>query len=379
MILGINALGVFAIAPTRLTDYASLVPVWWAWMAAAVIIVMSVALIVVGSRRRPEFVGHVALGGTAGYLIVVALWFATWSGDTVVDRELGAHDLWVILIPQIIGCLFVLGEHLASALGTVIVAGGLSLAMAAAASGHTDWRELIQAIWILALTSLYQVIAWTVITGARRYDDESSAAAADAVRRMHDRAQDSEERRLDAMVHDRLIAILLALRPGPVKPAGRRAITSVLDEIADWRSDQGPGATRVPAAELAQRLRLSLDEIDDRVEVEIDADTDADHPADVVDAIIDAVGEAVRNFHRHAGAGAACAVLGDIRSDAIAVTIVDDGVGFDVDAVPANRIGVALGIVERMHLLPGGDGRVESEHGVGTRVQLSWSAPEVGR
>ena len=130
---------------------------------------------------------------------------------------------------------------------------------------------------------------------------------------------------------------------------------------------------RAPAAELARRLRLSLDEIDDRVEVAVDVDTGADYPSEVVDAIVDAVGEAVRNFHRHAGDAAACAVLCDIRQGTITVVIVDDGVGFDAGQVPANRIGVALGIVERMHVLAGGRGRVDSERGVGTRVELSWS------
>ncbi|WP_062393752.1 sensor histidine kinase [Gordonia phthalatica] len=374
MILGICCLGVFAINPGRLAEFASLTSEWWSWSAVAVIVATSASLVTIGIRRRTDLLGSVGSVAALAYTGVLVLWLAGWNGATAQLPDLNGLDLWVIFIPQILGCVLVMGGRLMQALGTVVVAGGLSLGLTVAASGHGEWREAVQAVWLLALISLYQVITWAVIAGARRYDAERAAVAAEAVRRLHDRSRGSEQRRLDAMVHDRLIAILLALRPGPVSPGGRKAITSVLDEIADWRSEDGPGPTRVSAADLAQRLRLSLDEIDERVEIAIDGDPDADYPADASDAIIDAVGEAVRNFHRHAGVDAACAVLCDVRDGAITVVIVDDGVGFEPRDVPANRIGVALGIVERMHVLAGGDGRVESEPGVGTRVELSWAA-----
>lgn len=63
------------------------------------------------------------------------------------------------------------------------------------------------------VTALYQVIAWAVVASAQRFDDEHTAAELHAQARRLRGARDAEQRRVDGMVHDRLIALSLALRP----------------------------------------------------------------------------------------------------------------------------------------------------------------------
>ncbi|MBM7369279.1 sensor histidine kinase [Gordonia hydrophobica] len=357
-----------------MADFVSLTAEWWPWLSAIVIVAIAVVLIAIGISRDTDRLAPVAYLSASAYVAVVLMWFIGWNGTTVPAS--GARlELWVIFIPQIIGCVLVMAGCLTSAVAMVLVGGGVSLGVAATASGQWQWIDVVQAAWLLALTCLYQVIAWAVMAGARRFDDHRDAAAAEAVNRLHHEARGAEQRRLDAMLHDRLISLLLALRPGPVTPAGAKAITEVLDEIAEWRLGGTPARTRVPATDLVQRLRLAVDELGDDVETVIVGDTDADYPAEAADAIIDAACEAVRNVHRHAGQAAACAVVCEVRDDSISALVIDDGIGFEPQTVPANRIGVAFGIIERMDAVDGGRSRLDSAPGSGTRVELSWTAP----
>ena len=86
------------------------------------------------------------------------------------------------------------------------------------------------------------------------------------------------------------------------------------------------------------------------------------------------IGEALSNAREHAGASEVSIAV-RIGSSAVEGSITDDGRGFDVerdvpDAVRRGRLGV-IGMVERVRQL-GGDCRVESLPGRGTRVSLSF-------
>lgn len=50
----------------------------------------------------------------------------------------------------------------------------------------------------------------------------------------------------------------------------------------------------------------------------------------------------------------------------------DDGKGFRVGEVPAQRLGVARSIESRMRAIAGGEAVVHSTPGEGTRIELSW-------
>ena len=59
---------------------------------------------------------------------------------------------------------------------------------------------------------------------------------------------------------------------------------------------------------------------------------------------------------------------------AVRVEVRDRGVGFDPATIPAQRYGVRQSIVDRMASV-GGQARVESEVGQGTRWVLEWPEP----
>ncbi|WP_040518171.1 sensor histidine kinase [Gordonia neofelifaecis] len=374
MVFGVTYLGIFLLAPSDLSQYASLTADWWAWLSGAVVVASALAFFVGGLSRRVELLAPVAYVCAAAYLLVAVAWFIGWTGQSGADSSASAFDFGLVFLPQVGSCVLVLCDRIAAAVVNLLVAGGLSLFAAAIVSGGADWTDFVSAFWALSLASIYLVICWAVMSGARRFDERRRAAGAQTAELLQSRVRDAERRRLDAMVHDRLIALLMALRPGPLSEGFRWAMGSVLDEIANWSTDTGTGRDQVAATEFVQRLRVSVDELGSGLDIEtiVTAPRDAEYPAAAADAIVDAVGEAVRNFHRHAGPGAAGAIRCGVEPDRLSAVVVDDGVGFDPAAVPAHRIGVALGILERMRQLEGGSSRVVSEPGHGTRVELMW-------
>jgi len=58
-----------------------------------------------------------------------------------------------------------------------------------------------------------------------------------------------------------------------------------------------------------------------------------------------------------------------VEKNAISIFVRDRGVGFDLDAVPADRQGIALSIRQRMSHL-GGEAFINTTVGSGTEVQL---------
>ena len=88
-------------------------------------------------------------------------------------------------------------------------------------------------------------------------------------------------------------------------------------------------------------------------------------PAAVETGLFNIAREALTNVARHAGTRAASVVL-ERHGDRVELRVTDDGVGFELAAVPGDRFGL-LGMSERARLL-GGSLAVSSERGRGTTI-----------
>ncbi len=96
---------------------------------------------------------------------------------------------------------------------------------------------------------------------------------------------------------------------------------------------------------------------------------------DVARALVGSISAAFENVLRHSGAGVAeLEVI--YNDDVITVMISDQGAGFDLAAVPPDRLGVRASIVDRMDAV-GGSARVWSSPGSGTTVMITVPVLEV--
>ena len=200
---------------------------------------------------------------------------------------------------------------------------------------------------------------------------QAERAVATASRR---EAAVAERERLARQIHDSVLQVLaLVARRG--RDAGGE-----LGELARLAGEQESALRALVAAPPASPdeqgevdLRSLLEPLaGPRVSVSAPAD-DVRLAAGVAREVVAAVREAIGNVERHAGADARAWVLVEDEGRAVAVSVRDDGSGFDPSRLDAarqdGRMGVAQSIIGRMAAV-GGEATVTSTPGEGTEVEL---------
>jgi signal transduction histidine kinase len=213
------------------------------------------------------------------------------------------------------------------------------------------------------------VLSWSLFRlvrmGAREADrimaeaEEARRAAAVAT------ARRADERARLAALHDTAAALTFAIGAGSVtggEPWFAGQVAAALAEVT------GAGPTPRGVADLVPLLADVVRQ--GPVPTRFSVTGPAPVAAVAAAAICRSVGEALRNVARHAGVPGA-AVLVEYDGGRVVVEVVDDGTGFDPDAVPAHRHGIALSLVDRMAAV-GGLAAVTTRPGHGTRVRLEW-------
>ncbi len=327
------------------------------------------ALLPGGARWLPP----VAYACGVGYLIAGGLWFAAWTGDLTQTETV----TWLKSFAGLPGITVALIRLRPAVLVLVIssILAGL-ITFVGREADHGVAALLNECLWS-AVFSLPIMLATRRLVDTGRILDLSRA---DTLRRAADaasaNARNAERARIDALIHDRVIATLDSVHLGdPQLPRHARA---ALDELAIL-SDDDVNETTLGVAESLARLRAAAVEVNGKVHVDsrIPSGLDTDeprYPAIAVRALAEAVGEAVRNTVRHAGEGASSLVLAEPSADALRVTIIDDGCGFDLDEVPPERLGLEVSIRARLTELPGGSADIWSVPGQGTTVRIGWAA-----
>jgi PAS domain S-box-containing protein len=108
-----------------------------------------------------------------------------------------------------------------------------------------------------------------------------------------------------------------------------------------------------------------------RLPVEFNASGEANLPPDVQVALYRMVQEALNNVVKYARANQAALNL-RLGPDAVRITVVDDGVGFDPDNIPSGHFGLKI-MRERAEAV-GARVSIYSEPGQGTQITLHWAA-----
>jgi len=206
------------------------------------------------------------------------------------------------------------------------------------------------------------------------------------------------EMRATARLHDTALSHLVAIAAagsGPIDERLRAGIRQDLGLIVgrDWAIDHGDApaddailttagaGSRARQSPAAQATRTVLPEALDAARnaglaLRLTGDpTVLDSLGDARAAALDsAVAQCLVNVARHAGVHEAEVAIGPGHGD-VTVVVIDSGLGFDVDAVPDDRIGLRTSIRARIEQ-EDGTVRIWSSPGVGTTVVLT--VPEGG-
>ncbi|MEU3709292.1 ATP-binding protein [Streptomyces catenulae] len=129
-------------------------------------------------------------------------------------------------------------------------------------------------------------------------------------------------------------------------------------------------------ATLADAVRKAAAEVEDHHGVPIEVVVVGDCPLDeALGAQLKAAREAMVNAAKYGGDGGPVQVFAEVEGRTVFVSVRDRGPGFDLDAVPDDRMGVRESIIGRMER-HGGTARLRSVPGGGTEVELEMERAE---
>lgn len=203
-------------------------------------------------------------------------------------------------------------------------------------------------------------------TRARAVSSYAQAAAADAA--------EQERVAVAALMHDSVLAALIAAERATT-PRERTLAAAMareaLTRLANTEQDAHEGTDEPrDAAGLAADIEAAAAELGADVDVHREIAADGPSiPGRVVRALTLAATQAVANALQHAGgAGLGIAVIA--RDGRVRVEVHDAGEGFDLEAIPDDRLGIRASIIARVAAV-GGTADLETGHH-GTTVRLTW-------
>jgi signal transduction histidine kinase len=179
----------------------------------------------------------------------------------------------------------------------------------------------------------------------------------------------SEERaELAAHVHDSVVQTLTLIQRHADDP---RAVTRLAraEERALRRwlyQPEGPAPGSFRAA--VEQVAAEVEDVHGvTVEVVVVGDTQVD---ETVGALLQAAREAMVNAAKYAGDAGPVSVYAEVEPEQVSVFVRDRGPGFDIAAVPSDRLGVRQSIVGRMER-HGGTAEIVTAPGEGAEVRLA--------
>jgi len=226
-------------------------------------------------------------------------------------------------------------------------------------------------------TTLADQAALAIENARLRVEAQQSAAAAERSRLARDLHDAVTQTLFSASLIADVLPILWERSPeqGLQRLQELRELTrGALAEMRTLLLELRPAA--LTDTELCELLRHLAESITGRARVPVDLriEGDCDLPVDVKVALYRIAQESLNNVAKHANATHAAVRL---RCDAdVELEIIDDGIGFDVDAAPPESLG--LGIMQERARDIGADLSVVSAAGEGTRIDVTWPGTENG-
>ncbi|MEU7181510.1 PspC domain-containing protein [Streptomyces celluloflavus] len=196
-------------------------------------------------------------------------------------------------------------------------------------------------------------------------------------RLMRIRAQERAE--VAAHVHDSVLHTLTLIQRNADDPREVARLARAQErELRAWLyKPEGRGKDEDEQPDtLAEAVRAAAAEVEDHHGVPIEVVVVGDCPLDeALGAQMQAAREAMVNAAKYGGEGGAVQVFAEVEGRTVFVSVRDHGPGFDLDAVPEDRMGVRESIIGRMER-NGGTARLRSAPDGGTVVELEMERTE---
>lgn len=232
-----------------------------------------------------------------------------------------------------------------------------------------DWRLLAGYLVVMAAVISTPRLLRSNTKFQITLDQSAETVATDAERLENTRA-------VAARLHDTVLAnlaVISSTKTGMLQDPLREAIEKqiALFETSDAGKHNSPQLTASKESGEAKQLLNAIAASEARgltINLGGTPEVIAKLTPERMDALTSALSQCLTNVELHSGQNAVEVVVLAAGTN-VAVTVIDGGTGFDVDSVPADRMGLKLSVKDRIEQC-GGTVRLWSSHGQGTAVML---------
>ncbi len=252
--------------------------------------------------------------------------------------------------------------------------------MTPAGGGVTAVQSALDAVYAIILGGAVMIIVTMLRQAAGSVDSAQATALGRYGHAVRQHATEVERVQVDAIVHDSVLTTFLSAARANAPEEKALAVTMAQNAIGHLRdaalvAPEDGSLVRVGA--VAARIRDAVEEFGEDVVIAQEVLGNDSMPVAAGEAVIAATVQAVVNSLQHAGPSVTRSVSVARGPDGgIDVHVRDDGRGFEISAVPRERLGVRVSILERVSNA-GGLAEVRSAPGAGTTVRIRWPRPEV--
>lgn len=345
------------------------------WLPLGVVVVMLGLAIVASLKPTPWFAAAFLVVGAVGAVVYELALISTVP--TIQDEA-----LFLVNRPAVSLVLVAVGGTtwlvaLAWILTGFLVSFAVSVAVALATG------LLLQVGWGPVLVLVMYVLAFGLLAAiqarARQHVPNFEQLEAET-RRLQ--VEENLRSRVTAAVHDTLLNDLSIIMNSPDRLDARVVDRLRLDletlTSADWLRESSEVVLDDQDSALRNQLMMMMSDLQWRgLTVHITGSGTGIYrlsPA-VATTLVDAVRACLENVLRHSGTTVAEVDLA-YTEDEVTVIVTDQGVGFDSEVVPDDRLGLRHSVVERVRAV-GGSARVWSSVGAGTSIIMRVPVLEV--
>ncbi len=326
-------------------------------------------------------------GAALAFALLYAVALVAWPFLVADPAQLDGTEPWLYYIGTVATTAAVVALPAPVATGyTIVVPATYGVIRLLPAGGAVDPLLAVLDAMYAAILGVVVLIIVTMLRQAAESVDTAQEAALeryDVAARQH--ATEHERDKVDALVHDSVLTTLLTA--AAARTAEEQSLAARMAEDAVERLDEagasGPRALdRVGLTVLVRRLRAALTTLSAPFTVRVVNTGGVELPVEAVDALYTAAVQAMVNSVQHADDPALSTRrelrIRGVRAGGCVIEVADNGVGFDPDDVPVERLGLRVSIAERM-VNAGGRADIASSPGEGTTVTVAWPAsPEGG-
>ena len=319
-------------------------------------------------------IGHVAFA--AVYLIALV----SWPFAVIDPAKAPSSSYWLYYTLTIATAMATvgLGIRLATAYVVVVPLVYGVIRITPPGGGVTITQAVLDSVYAIILGGAITIITAILRNAASSVDRAQATALERYGHAVRQHATEAERVQVDAIVHDSVLTTLLSAARAETAEAKELAALmagNAIGHLRDAVSEAPQGDAEISIAALANRIADAAGALSEPVVVDSDGVRPGRIPVAVAEAVYSAAVQAMVNSLQHAGPAHRRWAVVRGGADDLVVEVGDDGAGFDPDAVPTERLGVRVSILERVASV-GGVAVIDTAVGHGTVVSLHWPAPK---